>query len=257
MIFYFSATNSSRYVAERIAKRIDDKAIDIQIAIADDSYSYQLADGERLGFVLPVYFGDIPQIAKDFIAELEIKTAKDYYCYCVMTCGAFTASASYQIKKALLNRGLTLNAKFSVLTVDSFVPLFDIPKADEARPIENNTRTTTGLIAEQVADKSIGNYDRHPGKFPNFTGLFMRPFYRIMQKSIRFSVADNCTNCGLCAKICPDHAIQMQDGKPHWKKSCMLCMACFHHCPVRAIDFGNMTKKRIQYKGMPLTTDEA
>lgn len=251
MIFYFSATGNSRYVAQRIAKRTGDTAIDIQTAIVENAYDYQLADNERLGFVVPVYFGDIPKTVKDFIRDVEIRTGDGYYAYCVMTCGAFTAAASYQIKKALMARGLTLNAKFSVLMVDTFAPLFEIPNASNARELENKSRTVIGLIAEQVADKNCGNYDTHPGKFPNITGLFMSPFYKIMQKSIRFNVADNCIGCGLCAKNCPDHAILMHDAKPKWKNSCMLCMACFHHCPVRAIDFGQMTKKRIQYKGIP------
>lgn len=41
-----------------------------------------------------------------------------------------------------------------------------------------------------------------------------------------------CTGCGTCAKVCPNHAITMEDGKPVLdKEACMLCGKCENFCP--------------------------
>ena len=64
----------------------------------------------------------------------------------------------------------------------------------------------------------------------------------------KYHVTDKCTGCGLCAKNCPDHAIQMVDGRPVWtKKKCAKCTACINRCPVGAIEYGKGTEGRARY----------
>ena len=54
MIFYFSGTGNSRWAAEVLADRFSDKAVFIPEAMKNDD-KYRLEDGEKLGFVFPVY----------------------------------------------------------------------------------------------------------------------------------------------------------------------------------------------------------
>ncbi|MDO4313883.1 MAG: glycyl-radical enzyme activating protein [Eubacteriales bacterium] len=43
---------------------------------------------------------------------------------------------------------------------------------------------------------------------------------------------EKCTGCGTCAKVCPNHAITMVDGKPVLdKEACILCGKCENFCP--------------------------
>ena len=59
---------------------------------------------------------------------------------------------------------------------------------------------------------------------------------------------ENRTGCGLCAKICPEKAIEIKDGKPEWvKKKCQHCTARINRCPNAAIQFGRGTEKRGRY----------
>lgn len=51
---------------------------------------------------------------------------------------------------------------------------------------------------------------------------------------------DNCTACGLCAKICPNKNISMitdesKRNRPFFGKECMICMRCVMNCPQKAI----------------------
>lgn len=57
-----------------------------------------------------------------------------------------------------------------------------------------------------------------------------------------------CTGCGMCARSCPEAAIELVDGKPVWKKEkCAQCLACINRCPARAIQYGEKTKKQGRY----------
>lgn len=54
---------------------------------------------------------------------------------------------------------------------------------------------------------------------------------------------NNCVACGMCAKICPNHAIKMINflGKkrPFWTYHCENCMRCMGYCRKKAVEAGH------------------
>ncbi|MBR2290977.1 MAG: EFR1 family ferrodoxin [Prevotella sp.] len=58
---------------------------------------------------------------------------------------------------------------------------------------------------------------------------------------------DVCIKCGKCAKVCPVDNIT--GTPPEWQHNgrCTSCLACYHYCPVHAINYGERTRKRGQY----------
>ncbi len=54
-----------------------------------------------------------------------------------------------------------------------------------------------------------------------------------------FFASDRCTGCGICARYCPNQAIQMRPGpnpRPYWTFRCESCMRCMAYCPTRAVE---------------------
>jgi NAD-dependent dihydropyrimidine dehydrogenase PreA subunit len=47
-----------------------------------------------------------------------------------------------------------------------------------------------------------------------------------------------CTGCGLCAELCPTHAVEVQGGKASIVRpdDCTYCEICESYCPEEAID---------------------
>ena len=70
MIFYFSGCGNSRFIAESIAQALDEQLVFIPEAEREGRFDYTLAEGERVGFVFPIYSWCPPQLVMDFVQKL-------------------------------------------------------------------------------------------------------------------------------------------------------------------------------------------
>lgn len=246
MIFYFSATGNSRHASEMVL-RDDEKLVSISEAVKNNELNFNI-DDNTLGFVFPVYYYGIPQIVADFIEKSQIKIHEKTYVYILMTCGGTTANAAKFIIKSLENKGIKTDAVFSVKMVDTYVPLFKLADKEEQKRTNFSADIELKRIKEKISQKRSGDKNRLKGRFPKALTFFSYPFYKYRRFTKKFYVEDTCIGCGLCEKICPSQAIEIQDGKPVWiKKQCSLCLGCLHRCPKESIQYGSKTKKSGRY----------
>ena len=91
MIFYFSGCGNSKHVAETIAAGLNDTLTFIPEAAREGRYEYELAEGERLGFVFPIYSWAPPKLVIDFVKKLQLK-AKPSYVYFAAPAATIVAS---------------------------------------------------------------------------------------------------------------------------------------------------------------------
>ena len=91
MIFCFSGTGNSRYIAKRIAEALEDDIIDLNARIkAKNTTSIQT--GQDVILVTPTYAWRIPRIVSAWIARTEWKGARRIWF--VMDCGAEIGNAA-------------------------------------------------------------------------------------------------------------------------------------------------------------------
>ena len=85
-----------------------------------------------------------------------------------------------------------------------------------------------------------------------FEKIITLPFNPVWVKKMHvtepFCTTDKCIGCGKCARVCPLNRITMVDKKPEWEGNCAHCMGCIANCPVRAIEYGDITKGQKMYK---------
>lgn len=240
MIFYFSGTGNSKYVAKKLWQE-DERFINIADAINKNEFEYEVENGERVGFVFPVYFYTLPTIVRDFVQKLILNNVK--YVYGVITCGGGIGQSGSVLKKELKARGIELNYIHDVLMPDNSMLFYQIPDVDHARGrLDDAQKVIDEIIKDIYSSKKV-----HIGDSTVISDL-MEIGYKACNKTAKFYAEDSCMSCGLCAKNCPQHVIKMQDGKPQWtKESCCKCSACINRCPVQAIQYGKGTKKRNRY----------
>lgn len=77
MIFYFSATGNSRYVAERIAAATGDETISIPDRCKSDRFSFDETD-KTVGIVCPTYSWGLPSIVQEFLEKLTLRSRPSY-----------------------------------------------------------------------------------------------------------------------------------------------------------------------------------
>ena len=255
MIFYFSGTGNTRWAAQELAEATGERLLFIPEELKT-ACEYTLADDERIGFCFPVHGWQPPHIVREFVSRLKIGNAGSHYTYILCTCGDTTGLAVKMLTKQLAEKGITVESCQSLTMPESYVCLpfmyTDSPEREHEK--KEQARKDLDIYIKVVKERQTG-YSRltlgpTPWAFSHVIGAY---FNRYMITDKKFTVdADVCLHCGLCAEVCPVGDI-IFDNTPEWKNdsSCTCCLSCYHHCPVHAINYGSITRRRGQYYFKP------
>lgn len=247
MIFYFSGTGNSKFAAEFLAEKTNDKILEIGEQINGNNFTFCIAEGEKIGFVFPIYAWQPPKIVKEFLSRLTIAGINDKtYTYSVITCGSDVGKGFALLEKQLHTRRLHLNGKASLAMPDNYIVMYDVGSQSESAEKVKKAKIRLAKIAEKlVAEKSFEDIERTA--MPAFKSYVIGAFFnKFLTSPKKFYAEKTCTSCGLCEKICPTKNIKV-DKTPVWGNNCTVCLACIHRCPVRAIQYGKGTKARGRY----------
>ncbi|MPN15797.1 hypothetical protein SDC9_163133 [bioreactor metagenome] len=248
MIFYFSGTGNSAYIAQSLARENSLSLISIaeEMKNKDNGYSYRLEEGEPAGFVFPVYAWGPPRIVTDFASKITFESKGKPYIFAVCTCGDEAGNTMDILKKALAKAGLTLASGYSVVMPNNYIIGFDTDPPEVEKKKQTDARSSVDNISEAISLQREG-FKIKKGKFSFLkSGIVYGLFNRYALNGKKFYVTGACTECGLCERICPTGNIRM-DPKPIWGNSCTQCLACIHRCPARAIEYGKSTVKKGRY----------
>jgi len=234
MIFYFTATGNSKFIADRIAAATGEQTKNIADCVEGGLYSFELNEGEPLGFVVPVYYYGIPIMVSEFLDRLKVSAKHGIYSYVILNCGGSTGDSGRFFK-----RTLKIDAVFGVKTVDNYVPMYKTVSEAEINERLDKAEHEVDKIINAISNKVTGTYNEVAGRLPCLITSLIYPLYEHGRKTKKFNVNDKCTSCGLCERICPRKAIEGAEKRPVWKKpKCEICLACLHRCPVSAIEYG-------------------
>lgn len=167
MIYYFSATGNSKYVAERIAEASGDEALSIQ------GCDGHLSQSDVIGFVTPTYAWGLPDIVKRFFVGLAAEQPD--YAFLVATYGTSPGFTGKHSRRMLGKRGLSLDALFSVRMPDSWTPTYDL--SDPAQVAETNRGADEEIVAliGRVGRRERGDFMEDAG--PYLASLVALPAY--------------------------------------------------------------------------------
>ncbi len=252
MIFYFSGTGNTKWVAQRIAEALNETLISIPDLIREGQYQFTLQAEERIGFCFPTHGWQPPRIVRDFIHSLKlVGIGPNTFCWALTTCGDNMGDCMTIFNKELRMIGLEAETLFSVVMPESYVclPFMYTDTAEkEVWKIENARRQTAHIISI-IKDRKRGIEELEHGATPRLYSYVLGAYFnKYMITDRKFQVdADACIQCGKCAQVCPVENIS--GTPPTWlhNDTCTCCLACYHHCPTHAINYGSITRSRRQY----------
>jgi len=224
MVFYFTATGNSLYVA----KKLDVNPISIPQVMHTDKRSFE---DDIIGIVFPDYAATFPKIVERFLEESTFKTN---YFYMIITYGHDHSDSPEFCAKIAKKNGVSVDYIGTVKMVDNYLPVFDMTEemaidknldeqikeqlqaiTEQKREIPKATRT------ERMKHKSVTAMNKVAPGFNNGSQI---------------DVTDACSGCGICEKVCPVSNFYLEDGLAKRRQStCEFCLACAHNCPQKAI----------------------
>lgn len=270
MIFYFSGTGNSKWAAKTLALETGDTLVSIPEVINSDC-SFTLEKDEHVGFIFPIHGWRVPNIVKEFLTKLTIKTLGEdtshvkHYCFCLVTAGDTIGKAmerfQQQLKSVTVNDALSLKAVCSLIMPESYVGLPGMDVDTKEKELEKKELASKQLKEFSNILKQRPHKDSNQiwgwnqlirGPIPSFfSGPVGGFFERFLITDKPFHVDNRrCVKCGICANVCPVSDIKGGLGyEPEWLHNgkCLTCFSCYHHCPHHAIEFGKRTQKKGQY----------
>lgn len=277
MIYAFSGTGNSAYVAHRIAEVTGYEVRSINDALVGKGLTTSsVFPSEPLVFVTPTYAWQMPHVVRDWIERADFGgrggsglrdgsrgasskgkglgpvRAQDAGlwrdAYFVMTCGGEIGNAPASIARLCKRVGLAYRGCAQIVMPDNYIVMFEAPTEEESRRIVADAEPTILEVAERIR-RGDDLVPPHPGfmdivKSGPVNALFNAAYI----KSLTPSATDACTACGACVGLCPLENIRLADGRPVWGKNCTHCMACVSGCPQGAIECGKGTRGKRRYR---------
>ncbi|MGN0563733.1 MAG: EFR1 family ferrodoxin [Candidatus Heritagella sp.] len=235
MIFYFTATGNSLYVAKQLSPR--------PISIPQVGEDRVFTD-EQIGIVCPVYCGELPGIVLDFIRRSSFCTP---YLFLVLTYGLDESDSAEYTARQCREYGVTFDYIAHIKMVDNYLPAFDM---GEEKALDKK-------IPGQIAALRAALKRREKG-IPAATEAGRRLHQQVkemnrQQPSLNdgsaLSVTGGCIGCGICTRVCPVGNLILRDGKAvRLRRSCEFCLACIQNCPHNAIRLEQEKNPRERYR---------
>ncbi len=235
-ILYFTATGNSLYIAKAFGAEL----LSIPQMIKEGTFEFT---DEKIGIVFPVFGWGVPSYIVDFLKKAKFNTD---YLFAVPTFGFFSGAVASHLTDISRNTGYDFSYINPIKMVDNYLPGFDMKKESAN---EGKKGTEENLITIKADVESSKKWIKpenflQKGAF-NLMHKRKKPFSKKQLKIHTYGEGienyiytdDNCTGCGLCAKVCPVGNIKVDKENKNiaLQDKCFGCFACIQNCPSRAI----------------------
>ena len=249
IVFYFSGTGNSLKVAKTIAEKLGSCKI---VSMAKSGECVLEGSYNTIGFVYPAYCWGLPKKVAEFAGNIKLDNNKTAYYYSVTTYGGIVGNGISSIKELLYAKhNIALNYGTKLKMVGNHIFTYNISKK-----IEKKLKS-----AEKNLEKIIDDIRSRKNNNVKKSGRIFNKLYKMAMSGVSsmakdYNVNENCTNCGICVKLCPVKNIDIVNGKHIFKNNCEQCLSCIHYCPQKAINYKNSTQKRRRYNNPDIDYNE-
>ncbi|HZJ75801.1 MAG TPA: EFR1 family ferrodoxin [Clostridia bacterium] len=241
MVFYFSGTGNSQFVAKEISVHIQDEIVSINHLLKKNEAG-EFRSETPLVFVTPTYAWRIPKIVEKWLSKAKFHGNKN--AYFTLTCGDSVGNAAQYAKRLCEENGLIFKGLAPVIMPENYLALFPTPEKDKCQAILEKSKPSIELLARFIEKGESLPVQKTSIKDKALSGIVNDMYYPLIVKDKGFYANDNCISCGECEEICPLNNIKIASEKPVWHGDCTHCMACIARCPTEAIEYKKASKGR-------------
>lgn len=265
-LYYFSGTGNTLYVAKSIAKKT--KGTLVPIASLQNNQKVK-PKASKMGIIFPVYYMGVPIIVKKFIQKLE--NLENKYIYAIATYGGGVGNSLKIVEKLISERRGTLDASFGIhMPQNAFSKFYESPikvlkksKKKIEKISKSINRGKKGMLLSDLLfyillspiSKALKPLYRKSLAELSNSSLKLPTEEFIYRGDKTFSVNEDCSGCGICAKVCPVENIEIENTKPVWQNHCENCLACYNFCPNNAIN-SEIAEEGFYYKHPSVTVSD-
>lgn len=248
LIIYFTGTGNSLMVAKAIAVELEDaEVVPISRLRIDTAY-------DRLGLVFPVYWGGLPLLVQGVLPAL--KNFQETYIFAIATHAGGPGQTLSQLRAELQQVGSDLSAGFFLKMPSNYIISYSAPSEQSIeRDLTNAERVISNIIAiirGKITHRPAEDF--HP--FFGTSSSYNQFIAGVNKSDEKFWIDENCTECGICERVCPVQNITLDNGQPQWLHKCEQCLACINWCPEEAIQFGTGTSSRGRYTNPQVSPED-
>ena len=217
----FSPTGGTQKTTEILTHQLADEVINIDLTdYKTDFHAISLTQEDLAIIAVPSYGGRVPATAAERLSSIQGNGA-----CAVLIC--VYGNRAYEDTLVEL-QDTVKQAGFRVIGAVSAVAEHSIARQFAAnRPDEQDTRQLCEFAKQIHAKFSAGDVSEpaSPGN---------RPYKKAGGIAIIPKPTKECTQCGVCAQVCPVQAIHLDDSKKVDEQTCISCMRCIAVCPHNA-----------------------
>ena len=250
IIYYFTGTGNSLYLARQLGKQLGNYQIE---SMAKDPPTQEVGGpNENIGFIFPVYYLGLPRKAKQFIEKLNIR--KETYCFAIANYGRLKFDALGLLNDVLQQKGTQLSYEETIKMPGNYIINYDPASPEKTQKLMKTANFKINEIAKAITKKEVRHIRRLGTRISKWGNNMI---YKNIEKfDEKFTVNENCNGCSICSDICPVQNIKLKNQKPIWQHHCERCMACIQWCPSEAIQYDQKTDKRKRYHNPKVTAKD-
>lgn len=225
---YFSPSGTTKSIAENIASDFEGEQKTLDLLRSPITQEKHFTGGDLVVFAFPVFAGRLPKPCTEYIKRLRGENTPAIAA--VVYGNRDYDDALLELKNILQEQGFLVTGAAACVAQHSI-----FTKVGAGRPDKEDL-----LKIKEFCEKCKDTLEKAKDTVHDIAVKGNFPYKEAGSIPLKPSTDKNCTSCGVCAKICPVHAIDEKNPKETDKSRCISCTACIAACPNHARSFSKI-----------------